>query len=89
MRTIGLRSIAMFVAGLALWVVPTLARADDRCGDGMRWNGRQCEILVIGERQRPQAFVVTGRGSHGWTPLDRAPADQRARVVDATRRSPF
>lgn len=89
MRTSGLRSIGLFLAGLALWVVPTLARADERCGEGRRWTGRECEFIVVGEPQGPQRFVITGRGAHGWTPLDRAPADQRARVVEATRRAPF
>lgn len=81
-------SLALFAAGLALAIGAT-ARADDRCGDGMRWDGRECVILVICPPQRPQVFTLSGRSAHNWTALEHAPRDQRAAVVEATRRAPF
>jgi hypothetical protein len=82
-------SLALFSLGLALALSATVAQADERCGQGMRWDGQRCEIIVIGVVQRPQAFNVTGRGALGYTALERAPSNHRQAVVDATRRAPF
>ncbi|MFO0556543.1 MAG: hypothetical protein U0269_00860 [Polyangiales bacterium] len=81
-------SLALFAAGLALALSAT-ARADDRCSGGLEWDGHQCAIVVRGEPQGPQVFTMSGRSAHDWTAPSHAPRDQRAAIVNATRRRPF
>lgn len=83
------RAVLRFVVTLALATSATAAFADARCGEGMRWDGRSCAIEVIGERQRPQVFTLTGRSGHNWTAMEQRTQNHREAVVEATRRSPF
>jgi hypothetical protein len=82
-------SLALFSLALALSLFGAAAHADERCGEGRRWDGERCAFIIIGEQQRPQAFNVTGRGALGYTLLDQARSSHRQTVVDATRRAPF
>jgi hypothetical protein len=34
-------------------------------------------------------FTLRGRAAHNWSATEHAPRDQRAAVVEATRRAPF
>jgi len=81
-------SLALFAAGLALALSAT-ARADERCKPHLEWDGRQCALIVRGEPQRRQVFTLRGRAAHNWSATEHAPRDQRAAVVEATRRAPF
>jgi hypothetical protein len=55
-------------------------------------NGRRVYVLargdIIGERQRPYAFTVSGRAALGYTALETSPSFVPA-VTGAVRRDPF
>jgi hypothetical protein len=78
-----------FILALALALSASTAFADDRCGEGMRWDGRGCAIEVIGIVQRPQVFTLTGRSALGWTAIEQRTQSHSGAVVAATRRAPF
>lgn len=55
-------------------------------------NGRRVYVLahgdIVGERQRPYAFTVSGRSALGYTALETTPSFLSA-VTGAVRRDPF
>jgi hypothetical protein len=83
-----MRTILTLALSLSVLTLAATAGADPPRGHATRAFQAHGEIVIHGERQRPQQFNVTSRSPLGYTPTAAEPHFV-PRVVEATHASPF